>query len=444
MYAYELGEKNKYYNLYLCIRKDILSGKIKKGEKLAGKRTLAKSLGISVVTVQNAYEQLMAEGYVSAKERSGYYVEDFSIEYHGEKKYQSVETNEKPKYKLDFVGGSAPSTLFPFSTWSKIMRSVLADCGEHLLERVSSCGDYELRKAISEYLYRSRGISAEPERIIIGAGAESLYGMIVQLLGRNRFYGVENPCYSKIPSIYKLNGAKCVYLDVEQDGVNVDQLVNCKISVLHISPSHQFPTGIITPAYKRAKIINWSEKGDRFIIEDDYDSEFRLFGKPLQSTYSLRPDKVIYLNTFSKTLAPSMRIGYAVLPNKLYEKYLQVFGKFACTVPLFEQKTLAKMIDGGYFERHVNRLKNHYREIQSEIYKKFESLKDFKIIDNQSGLHFVVKFNGSDEELKKLAYKKGINVKCLSDYAVKDKEKFLGYAVINYSSVTSESLKEFK
>lgn len=447
MPLYEVSGKNKYYTLYKNVREDILRGKLKSGEKLPAKRALAAELGVSVVTVQLAYEQLLAEGYIFSRERSGYYVE--KIEVQPPKTEREIGANAtkiavKPQYILDFVKGSTPASLFPFSVWTRLMRGVLADCGEHLLERVPCDGDGELKSEIAAYLYRSRGIDVDPKYVVIGAGAEYLYGVIVQLLGRDKLFAVENPGYGKISGAYALNGANVVPVTVIGTGISLNELKDSHADVLHISPAHQFPTGVITPASTRSQIIEWAREGERYIIEDDYDSEFRLSGKPLHSLYSLCPEKVIYMNTFSKSLAPSMRMGYMVLPPELYGKFMSIFSSSANVVPLFEQKTLSAMLGGGYFERHINRLKNHYREIRRKLVGILEKLNTgCKIYDNGGGLHLLIKFqNTSDNSIKAYAEELGVRIRCLSDYALAPVEGVEGFAVINYSGVTEVQLDE--
>lgn len=466
MLLYDLNGKNKYYKLYCGIRGDILRGKLKSGEKLPAKRTLAKDLGVSVVTVQLAYEQLIAEGYITSRERSGFFVEKFlpqeKIELltEGGAGNGLLKNSGLPKpadsgrtllesggntdgYAVDFVKGATPVKLFPFSIWTKLMRAVFADCGEHLLERVPCDGDAELKFEIASYLYRSRGVDADPRYVVIGAGAEYLYGLIVQLIGRDKLYAVENPGYATISGTYALNGARFSPVTVRKSGVSVEELLKSRADVLHISPSHQFPTGVITPAYSRSRIIEWALGADRYIIEDDYDSEFRLAGRPLQSLFSLCPERVIYMNTFSKTLAPSLRMGYMVLPPALYERFLQLFSSSANVVPLFEQKTLAAMLRGGYFERLISRLKNYYRGIRGLTLEKLGKLfPNCEIYDSEGGLHFLARISGgsSDMEIKNAAKERGVRVKCLSDYLLAPLKDVGNYAVINYSGVTAEQL----
>lgn len=451
MLTYDLDTQNKYWSLYSHIRGDILSGKLKCGERLPSKRTLAENLSVSVITVQNAYEQLLAEGYICAKERNGYFVEDVLESFYGDKREEKEEPqpiseqNSVKSYKVDFVKGSVPVSLFPFSVWAKLMRGVLSDSAEHLLERVPCDGDMELKKAISAYLYRARGIDVSPKYVVIGAGAEYLYGVIVQLLGRDKLYALENPGYSRIAACYRLNGAECTYISVKDEGVCLGELEKSRADILHISPSHQFPTGAVTPATARAKLIGWAKRGGRYIIEDDYDSEFRLLGKPLQCMHSLSPDRVIYMNTFSKTLAPSLRMGYMVLPPELYERYQQIFSHTANVVPLFEQRTLAAMIDGGHFERHINRLKNHYREVRQVILNKAENLPfRCQLEDTGSGLHLLAYLPEArdDDEIKEIAEKSGIHIRCLSDYLAAPLEGVEKRAVVNYSGVSVEEVKK--
>lgn len=448
MYNYDLSGKNKYYTLYSLIRDDILRGKIKCGEKLPSKRVFAAELGVSVVTVQLAYDQLLAEGYVRSKERSGFFAERVANGLKGRQPsaVKAEEKGEGDKFAIDLVHGNTPPDMFPFSVWARLMRSVLADCGEHLLERVACDGDEQLKRAVAAYLYRSRGIDVDPRYIVVGAGAEHLYGVIVQLLGRDKLYAVENPGYGKISSTYALNGARFLPVNVSGKGIDISVLEKSGAYACHVSPSHQFPTGAVMPVSVRSALIDWTKRSGGYVIEDDYDSEFRLIGKPLQCMCGLCPERVIYMNTFSKSLAPSMRMGYMVLPPALHARFMQIFSSSANFVPLFEQKTLALMLDGGYFERHLNRLKNYYRNIHSELVKKLAALPyRCKLLDTGSGLHVIVKFPdaGSDDKIKAVAAAHGVNIKCLSDYLLAPAEGLDGCAVINYSGLTLDLLSKF-
>lgn len=439
MFEFELTE-NKYYTLYENIRGEVLRGKVRAGEKLPSKRALAESLGVSVVTIQLAYEQLAAEGYIYSKERSGYFVENVAVQ-SAPRSSPLRQTPQTPvKFKVDLVKGSVPARLFPFATWARLMRFVLADCGEHLLERVPCDGDGELKCALSEYLYRARGMDVDPRYIIVGAGSEYLYGVIVQLLGRDRLYAVENPGYGKIAATYALNGAKWVAVNVGEKGMDVDALAESGATVAHVSPSHQFPTGAVMPVTQRLKLIAWAKENGGYVVEDDYDSEFRLAGKPLQSTYGLCPERVIYMNTFSKSLAPSMRLGYMVLPPALYEEYLNAFSGVANTVPLFEQKALAAMLGGGYFERHISRMRNYYKGVRKKLLERLEGV--CEVSDTGSGLHVTAKFPDAtdDGEIKARAAAAGVNIKCLSDYLLAPMAGVEKRAVINYSGLDADNM----
>lgn len=441
MLTYNIEGKNKYYALYRAIRDDVLSGNLKPRDRLPSKRGLAAHLGVSVVTVQTAYEQLLAEGYIESEQRRGYFVAEVGEVKSASPVYAEEEEKQGKKYVLDLCSGRAPARLFPFSVWAKLMRETLSEEGEHLLERVPCDGDFALKKAIASYLYRFRGLTVNPRHVVIGAGAEYLYGVIVQLLGRDKPYAVENPAYSRVPHTYALNGAKCVFIPVDGRGVNAEEVEKSGACALHVSPSHQYPTGAVMPAANRSRLIGWAERTGAYIIEDDYDSEFRLFGKPLQTMAGLNGDRVIYLNTFSKTLAPSMRLGYMVLPPELYARYREVYGESANVVPLFEQKALAKMLDGGYFERHVSRLKNHYRGVRAALLEKIAALPvEKQVIETGGGLHITVRLPdfSDDDAIKHAAEARGIKIKCLSDYLsypCANAEEYSRVAVVNYSSV---------
>ena len=357
-YDLQAAGQPKYYQLYTCIREDILHAELLPGQKLPSKRALAEHLHVSVVTVSGAYEQLVEEGYLAAKPRSGYYVCRLS--------------------QLPSAGAAAPRLCllsdapqpaaaqegygFRYSALTKLMREVIADCGTRLLEKPPHYGCAELRNAIAGYLLRYRGMLAQPEQIIIGSGAEYLYGLIVQLLGRDRLYGLEDPGYEKIRQVYRANGAQCDLLPLGNDGIRADALSATQASVLHITPFHSFPSGVTTSAAKRSEYLAWAASRKAILVEDDFDSEFSENKKPLQTLYSMdRSGCVIYVNTFSHSLAPSMRMGYMVLPEALAAYYREKLGFYSCSVPLFDQYVLARFIDRGYFERHLNRLRRQNR-----------------------------------------------------------------------------------
>ncbi|MBO5213963.1 MAG: PLP-dependent aminotransferase family protein [Clostridia bacterium] len=343
-----------YMQLYQSFRDDIISGIYPYGTKLPSKRMAAEQSGVSVITVEHAYGILCDEGYLQSRCRSGYFVvyrlqESFSVPLS-----QPVPFPTSPTV----VSEDALS----FSTLAKAYRRVLAEYGDRLLCRCPNTGCEELRRALSAYLARSRGIIVSPEQIVIGSGSEYLYGLVVQLLGRTRRYGVEHPSYEKILEVYRANGASCDRLTMGKDGILSSELSRTDASVLHITPFNSYPTGVTASASKRHEYIRWANSRDGIIVEDDFDSEFTMSSKAEETVFSLDPRRVIYMNTFSRTVAPSIRVGYMILPEQFVGLFGETLGKFSCTVPVFEQYLLAELIANGDFERHINRVRRKRRK----------------------------------------------------------------------------------
>lgn len=436
--------KPLYEQLYENIRGDILSGKMSEGEKLPSKRALAEQQQISVVTVENAYSQLIAEGYVRAAERSGYYVQ-----YSGgavETQYAELTRGELPdNEKEDPVGEGAfePSAGdFPFSVWTRLMRSVILEKGTALLQPVRSGGAEELRRAISGYLYRARGFYQPPERIITGAGTEYLYNLLIQLLGRDKVYGIEDPGYEKLPKIYELNGVRFEYIPLDGSGMSADALYEKRVDAAHISPAHHYPTGIVMPISRRREIMRWAEGGGRYVIEDDYDSELRWSGKPVPTMFgSDATGRVIYMNTFSQTIAPSVRISYMCLSEELYGLWREKLGFYACSVPAFEQYTLARFISEGYFERHINRTKKRFRRVRELVLQLISRYPGSVISEENAGLHFTVEAVESAPQMIAECSKCGIKITPLSRY-YSDKKGAEGLFVVNYGGADEQRLSE--
>lgn len=347
-----------YIQLYAQLREDILSGVIERGKKLPSKRLLAAETGVSVITVQHAYELLVDEGYAQSVERSGYFA------CFGE----SLPKKESPLLPLaeeKSISSELPED-FPFSTLAKIMRRVLSDYDRRILAKAPNLGCMELRQAIADYLQRSRGIAVSPRQIVIGSGAEYLYSLVVQLLGRSECIAVEDPCYEKIRQVYKANGAKVLPLKLGQDGIISDELASCQALALHVTPFNSYPSGVTASAAKRREYAVWAQGRGAYIVEDDYDSEFSLLSQPVETVFSLCPGHVIYVNSFSKTIAPALRTGYMILSPELLERYEEKLGFYSCTVPVFEQYVLAEFISGGDMERHINRQRRRLRQKLAE------------------------------------------------------------------------------
>ncbi len=345
--------------LYKKLRKDITDFVYKYGDKLPSKRLLADETMTSVITVEHAYGILCDEGYVEARERSGYYVA------YRENNFVPIAENEQKSTVVHKHYHN--DEMLSFSIFAKTMRNVISKYGEELLIKSPNSGCFELRNAISEYLARGKGINVTPDRIVIGSGAEYLYGLIVQFLGRDKVYAIESPSYGKIYSAYITNGAECDLLKLGSDGILTSELNRTKANVLHITPFRSFPSGVTASVSKRHEYIQWAKANGGVIIEDDFASEFTVSMKNEDTVFSLEPIKsVIYMNTFTKTIAPSMRIGYMVLPKELKEEFFKKLGFYSCTVPLFEQLVLAEFINNGDFERHINRVRRKQRQVMKD------------------------------------------------------------------------------
>ncbi len=451
-YSFENKKNSSLYEyLYQQIKQDILNGQLSPDEKLPSKRALAEHLNISTITVENAYNQLVAEGYIYSRPKSGFFVSHISS---SEKETLAVQIQfpkndpapQKPDYFADFVSNSTSGQNFPFHLWAKLLRKTMSDNYEQLMVNSPSIGIWELRREIAKYLLQFRGMNVSPEQIVVGAGTEYLYGLIIQLLGHEKIYGIEDPGYQKISKIYQANEVNCIHLPMDPCGIDLSALENSPVQVLHISPSHHFPTGIVTPVGRRYELLSWACNNDsRYIIEDDYDSEFRFTGKPIPSLQSIdMMEKVIYINTFSKSLTSTIRISYMVLPQKLMRKYGQELNFYSCTVSNFEQYTLTSFLSEGHFEKHIHRMRNFYRsqrDLIMDCIKKHPKYEKVRISEENSGLHFLLNVDTtlSDEQLAAKAAKNGIHISCLSQY-FSNGSGYPHTLLINYSGISSEKI----
>lgn len=340
-----------YLRIYETLRQEIANGAYPYGSKMPSKRTLADRFRVSVITAEHAYALLTEEGYIQPRQRSGYFVT-----------YQKSDGFSAPEGPPILRHSGAVSTEdFPFSVYAKTMRRVLSEYGAEILIKSPNLGCWELREALAGYLARSRHMQVQAEQIVIGSGAEYLYGLIVQLLGET-VYGIEDPGYEKIEQVYVANHVTCRLLPLGRDGVESGALSGTDARVLHITPYRSFPSGVTASAAKKREYLRWAERVDGVIIEDDFESEFTLSSKPEETVFSLdNGHRVIYLNTFSKTIAPSVRVGYMVLPHRLLKTFEEKLGFYSCTVPAFEQYVLAEFISRGEFERHLNRIRRKNR-----------------------------------------------------------------------------------
>ncbi len=349
-----------YLQLYRQFRDDIVGGMYPYGTKLPSKRVIAEETGTSVITAEHAYALLCDEGYVEARERSGYFVVFRTDD--GFASHSTVEYSRSTLKKE-----SAQSAQFPFSVFSKTMRAVMNDYSEGILARSPSFGCDELRDAVRQYLARSRGVFAHRDQIIIGSGSEYLYSIIVEFFGRERVYAIESPSYKKIEEVYRAADVRYEMLPLGNDGIESTALHKTYADVLHISPYRSFPSGVSASASKRHEYLRWASTSDRYIIEDDFESEFSVSKKPEETLFShTEDDNVIYMNTFSKTVSPSLRTAYMVLPKSIAAAFEKKLGFYSCTVPTFVQLVLARLITSGDFERHINRVRRKKRRETSD------------------------------------------------------------------------------
>lgn len=447
------GELSMYEYLYRCIRSDIEAGVIAPGEKLPSKRSFARHLGVSLITVEGAYSQLIAEGYLRAEPRRGYFACDLNSSgvVSGRKPsllgvgssslatayptdgdllpeeglaqaYASLAAAGRPREGridadgqsatlasssggngfndeavfADFTGSSVPLGMFPYAAWAKSLRDALTRESERMLVgETGFAGALRLRKAIADHLRGFRGMEVDPECIVVGAGSQVLYNWLVQLLGRNLHYGVEDPGYLRLSRIYEANNVELSHIPLDENGINMASVVDSSADVLHLMPSHQFPTGIVTSIGRRYELLGWaSAKDNRYLVEDDYDCEFRLTGRPIPSLQSIdATGKVIYANTFTKSLGPAFRIGYLVLPPALADRFRRELGFYSCTVSAIDQLALARFIESGDYERHVNRLRTYYRSVRDALVSAFQASsfsERVSIEEQDAGIHFIM------------------------------------------------------
>ncbi|XFA98997.1 PLP-dependent aminotransferase family protein [Candidatus Izemoplasma sp. B36] len=439
-----------YEQLYNHIKKSIVNMELKANEKLPSKRKLANHLKISVITVESAYNQLMAEGYIKSKPKSGFYVLPYIRlnPVSKEKQVSIIEKKEDQKeYLVDFRTNQVDSLHFPYNEISKIERDVLLDEYSKHINHVDYLGYYDLRERITEFLFEYRGIKTNPESIVIGSGSEYLISLLILLLGRDLVYGVEEPGYLKNYRLYLDYGANALTVGLDESGIDINQLNH--VDVVHVTPSHQFPKGIVTTIARRIELLNWAnENENHYIIEDDYDSEFRFNGNPIPAMKGLdKADKVIYMNSFSKSIAPSLRLSFMVLPKKLMNKYHKSFSYFTCSVPMITQMIIEKFMKTKGYEKHLNRMKILYKNKRDYLISLFENsnLKEkIEIIGEEAGLHFLIKIN-TDIKLEKLierAKNLGVRVNGINEYCLeKQKVQTEKIIVLGYSHLENKDFE---
>lgn len=453
MLTYDLDQRGStplYEYLYQCIRQDIIDGALHTGERLPSKRTLAQHLSIGLITVANAYAQLAVEGYITSKEKQGYFVEDVSN--YRQRRRETAPALPEPiekEYFADFKANRISIKSFPLATWSRLMRETLSLHNDELLKTVPYNGVYELRKAIADYLAHNRAMQVDPAQIIIGAGTEYLYSRLLQMFGPACTFAIEEPGYKKFAAISASYGNPWKYIPIDESGLKIDALEESGADVVHISPANHFPTGIVMPITRRIELFEWVNRiKKRYIIEDDYDSEFRYTGRFILPLYAQdTQNRVIYINTFSKSLVPSLRISYMVLPRRLLTRYEETMSFYSCTVSSFEQYTLARFISEGYFERHINKMKLHYREQRSKILQAIKAsplAKHSQIIERNAGTHFLLHVDTqlTEETARQAAEAASLQLSFYSDYSYSKKSTSGLTLVINYAGIEEEKIAE--
>lgn len=437
-----------FKQLYSYIKREIISGNLVKNEKLPSKRFLASSLQCSQNTVQAAYNQLVDEGYLVPRAKSGYFVAELDgiLNLHQEHDTTPADEDRPDTYKFDFSHHGVDFECFPFSIWRKISKEIIQEYDKDLLRTGDPQGYPELRSGIARYLHHSRGVNCSPKQIIISSGTEFLLQMLIQLFDKYFVYAIENPGYEKLPMIFKSSRAEYRPITLDENGMKPDELENSKANVACITPSHQFPTGNIMPVSRRIQLLNWAnEKPDRYIIEDDYDSEFRYTGKPIPSLQGFdKAGKVIYIGAFSKSLSPALRISYMVLPENLLEIYNEKLNFYICPVPTIEQKILQRFMDDGHFERHLNRMRNLYKQKRESLVSALQDiLPDTSIHGANAGLHFVLSIgNGMKEsDLIQKAKEHGVKVYGFSRYSSEQiSEKNQSSLVLGFASLKIDEI----
>lgn len=456
MLTYHLDPHSKtplYEQLYRAVRADIMSGTLAGGTRLPSKRQLAANLRVSQITVETAYGQLLAEGYIVSEPRRGYFVQ---------KQLAAPAQAQAPKAaaphphtapaddcKYDFRTNIVDTGCFPFATWARLSRSVLSEYSDRLLRATDPCGAAELREQIARYLYDFRGINISADNILVGAGSEYLMHLVIQLLGRERVYALENPGYRKLYQIFSDNGAAVRPLPLDKSGLRADALAASDASVVYLTPSHHFPLGTVMPAARRMEILRWASAAPgRYIIEDDYDSEFRYASRPIPALGELdHAGRVVYVNTFAKSLSPSLRIGYLVLPDALMARYHERFSLYSSTVPSFDQHTLAAFMRTGGFERHISRSRKVYQARRDALMTALDrELADLphEVSRSEAGLHLLLHMrNGMlERELIERARAAEVRVYGLSAYYTPPVKPPKATLVLGYAGLTEQQINE--
>lgn len=410
-----------YRQLYEYIKSEIQSGRIAFASKLPSKRKLSSYLNISQNTIQTTYNQLIEEGYIIPVERKGFFVckLDNIIKLEASVKCNLVDNKSNAKYDFSYHG--VDMQTFPFSIWRRLTKEVINEYDKELLQLGDSQGNINLRNSIAEYLHQSRGVNCSASQIIISAGTEFLFQILIQLLDKDIVYGIENPGYERLNLLFSSNRAQFKAVKIDRNGMILEEIKKSNANILCITPAHQFPSGGIMPINRRIQLLNWANESDeRYIIEDDYDSEFKYSGNPIPALQGLDSSgKVIYMGAFSKSLSPSIRVSYMVLPEQLIKNYTEKLSFIICPVPSIEQNVLHRFIQDGYFERHLNKMRNIYKGKRQTLVEEILKINcGIEVIGADAGLHLLLRINNgmSENQLVSTALQEGVKVYGISKY----------------------------
>lgn len=464
------SEKHLYEQIYEHIRHEIWEGKLLAGERLPSTRSLADYLQVSRSTVDYAYSQLIGEGYIEARPHRGYFVcslegilrleqdEEIPAQYSessppaqhtaGASSTGNEETKQAEEtFSHNFSPHGIDMSVFPFSVWNRITKQVLSEGNKDLFLRGDAQGDMELRTTISRYLHSSRGVECTPDRIIVGAGNDYMLMLLEKILGRHVGVAMENPTYMRTWRIFQFFAYPVTIVPSDENGMKAAELAKTDAKVAYVMPSHQFPLGTVMPIGRRTELLKWADGGeDRFLIEDDYDSEFRYKGKPIPSLQSSdEHDKVIYIGTFSKSIAPAIRVSYMVLPKELLRIYKEKCFFYSCTVSRIDQSILNEFIRDGYFERHLNKMRKIYKSKHDLLLRELQPLTArFRISGENGGLHILLHAKGkvTEKELILRAAQKGVKVYGISEYCVEPLPEREATVLVGFGAMTEKDIIE--
>ena len=439
-----------YEQIYQYVKEDIQSGRLACGVKLPSSRSLARYLEISRSTVELAYEQLLSEGYIETKPRKGVFVAQIDGVYQFRREEQpgtERQEEQREKYRYDFSPSGIDLKSFPYAVWRKLSREVLLDDRAETFRLGDSQGEYGLRSAISSYLHQARGVRCRPEQIIVGAGNDYLLMLLINILGKDKKVAFETPTYKQAYRLFANLSQEVCTVPMDHSGMRTDLLEKSGAQVAYVMPSHQFPLGVVMPIRRRLELLKWADRGERYIIEDDYDSEFRYKGRPIPALQGMdQGGRVIYMGTFSRSIAPAIRVGFMVIPGELLSRYRSQAGFYACTVSRIDQKVLYHFITGGYYERHLNRMRAVYKGKHDVLLSGLKELEDmFWIRGEYAGIHVLLTHKGQmpEKELIERAAGEGVRVYGMSEAVIgENKDLVPSTVILGYANLKEKEIQE--